>query len=252
MDQRNIDQRNQQFPDNQYLSSSPLSPDAIANETARFMSGVYAWMAAGLCVTGVVAWNVATSPTLVQMIFDNRAIFWGLLIAQLGLVFALAGLMNRISGLAATAIYFLYAALTGATFASIFLVYTQSSVAGIFTMTAFSFAGLSAFGYLTKRDLGPIGSFCMMGLFGMIGFAVISLIFPSVMGPFANFAYAIVGIIVFSGLTAWDTQRIKALYVTGEAGTDIGRKKAIFGALRLYLDFINLFLSLLRLFGRRR
>jgi hypothetical protein len=142
--------------------------------------------------------------------------------------------------------------LTGLTLSSIFLLYTGSSIAQVFGVTAFGFAGLSGFGFVTKRDLGPVGSFCMMGLFGMVGFGLLSIFFPSLMTAGASFVFSIVGIIVFAGLTAYDTQRIKAMNTPGMEGTDAGRKTAIFGALTLYLDFINLFLSLLRLTGRRR
>ncbi len=224
----------------------------IAAANARFMSHVYGWMTAGLCLTGAVAWNVAGSPELVAAIFGNRPLFWGLIIAQLGAVAALSWLINRISGLMATVIYFLYAGLTGLTLSSIFLVYTGSSIAQVFGLTAFSFAGLSGFGYITKRDLGPVGSFCMMGLFGLVGFALLSMIFPSLMSEGASFVFSIAGIVIFAGLTAYDTQKIKAMNAAGNLGTDAGRKNAIFGALTLYLDFINLFLSLLRLTGRRR
>jgi len=225
---------------------------AIAAENARFMSRVYGWMTGGLCVTGFVAWNVAGDPALVQTIFGNRMLFWALIIAQLGAVAALSLLINKISGAVATVIYILYAALTGLTLSSIFLLYTGSSIAQVFGVTAFGFAGLSFFGLVTKRDLGPVGSFCMMGLFGLIGFGLLSMFFPSLMGAGGSFVFSIVGIIVFAGLTAYDTQRIKAMNVPGSEGTDGARKTAIFGALTLYLDFINLFLSLLRLTGRRR
>src|SRR6202049_3152959 len=225
---------------------------SVASENARFMSRVYSWMAGGLCLTGAVAWNVSGDPELVQAIFGNRLLFWSLIIAQLGAVLALSGLINRINGLTATLIYFLYAGLTGLTLSSIFLVFTGSSIAQVFGVTAFGFAGLSGFGYMTKRDLGPVGSFCMMGLFGLVGFGVLSLFFPSLMTQGASFVFSIVGIIVFAGLTAYDTQTIKAMNAPGDEGTDAGRKTAIFGALTLYLDFINLFLSLLRLTGRRR
>src|ERR1700682_5488158 len=237
---------------NQSLGNPAISPASIAAENARFMSGVYGWMTGGLCVTGAVAWNVSGNPDLVQTIFGNRLLFWGLIIAQLGAVVVLSGLINRISGLTATLIYFLYAGLTGLTLSSIFLVFTGSSLAGRFGVTRFGFAGLSAFGYVTNRDLGPVGSFCMMGLFGLIGFGLLSMFFPSLMGEGASFVFSIVGIIVFAGLTAYDTQRIKAMNAPGNEGTDAARKTAIFGALTLYLDFINLFLSLLRLTGRRR
>ena len=225
---------------------------AIAVENARFMSQVYGWMTGGLCVTGLVAWNVAGDPALVQTIFGNRLLFWALIIAQLGAVAALSWLINRISGAVATLIYILYAGLTGLTLSSIFLLYTGSSIAEVFGVTAFGFAGLSGFGLVTKRDLGPVGSFCMMGLFGLIGYAVLSMFLPSLMGAGGSFVFSIVGIIVFAGLTAYDTQRIKAMNVPGNERTDGARKAAIFGALTLYLDFINLFLSLLRLSGRRR
>ncbi len=237
---------------NPALGSRSFGSASIAAENARFMSRVYGWMAGGLCLTGAVAWNVAGDPDLVQMIFGNKLLFWGLIIAQLGAVVVLSGLINRINGLTATLIYFVYAGLTGLTLSSIFLAYTGSSIAEVFGVTAFGFAGLSGFGLVTKRDLGPIGSFCMMGLFGMVGFAVLSMIFPSIMGAGASFVFSIVGIIVFAGLTAYDTQRIKAMNAPGNESTDAGRKTAIYGALALYLDFINLFLSLLRLTGRRR
>ncbi len=239
------------FPD-QSLGNQAFGIASIAAENARFMSRVYGWMTGGLCLTGVVAWNVAGNPQLVQAIFGNRLLFWGLIIAQLGVVFLLSGVINRISGLTATLIYFLYAGLTGLTLSSIFLVFTGSSISQVFVVTACGFAGLSGVGYLTKRDLGPVGSFCVMGLFGLVGFGLLSMFFPSLMGAGASFVYSIVGIIVFAGLTAYDTQNIKGMNAPASEGTDAARRTAIFGALRLYLDFINLFLSLLRIAGRRQ
>jgi FtsH-binding integral membrane protein len=237
---------------NRSFGNQLFGPAAVAAENARFMSRVYGWMTGGLCLTGAVAWDVSGNPQLLQAIFGNPALLWGLIIAQLGAVVALSWLINKISGITATLIYFLYAGLTGLTLSSIFLIYTGSSIAEVFGVTAFGFAGLSGFGFVTKRDLGPVGSFCMMGLFGLIGFGLLSMIFPSLMSAGASFVFSIVGIIVFAGLTAYDTQKIKGMNVPGNEGTDAGRKTAIFGALRLYLDFINLFLSLLRLLGRRR
>jgi FtsH-binding integral membrane protein len=229
-----------------------LGPAAIAAENASFMSRVYAWMTGGLCLTGVVAWNVSGNQELMQAIFGNRLLLLALVIAQLGAVAALSWAINRINGLTATIIYLAYAALTGLTFSFIFLVYTGSSIAQVFAVTAFSFAGLSAVGFVTKRDLGPVGAFCAMGLFGLVGFSLLSIFLPSLRSEGANFVFSIVGIVVFAGLTAYDTQKIKAMNNAGLAGTDAERKGAIFGALTLYLDFINLFLSLLRLMGRRR
>src|ERR1700684_322572 len=146
------------------------------------MSRVYGWMTGGLCLTGVVAWNVSGNPQLVQTIFGNPVLFWGLIIAQLGAVIALSWLINRISAMLATLIYFLYAGLTGLTLSSIFLVYTGSSIAEVFGVTAFGFAGLSVAGFTTKRDLGPLGAFCTMGLFGLVGYGLLSMFFPSLMG----------------------------------------------------------------------
>jgi FtsH-binding integral membrane protein len=155
---------------------------------------------------------------------------------------------------AATAalIYMGYAALTGVTLSTIFLAYTRESISQVFLLTAFAFAGLSFFGATTKKDLGPVGSFCTMGLFGLIGFGFLSFFWPSLMGGTHGQVYGIVGVIVFSGLTAYDTQKIKALNVIGNEGTQEDTKEAIFGALQLYLDFINLFLALLRATGRRK
>jgi FtsH-binding integral membrane protein len=240
------------------MDQSPLRPQvfpqqsSIATDNAQFMSRVYGWMTAGLCVTGAVSWYVAQDRQLLFTIFGNPLLFWGMFIAQLGAVMVLSGLINKLSVSAATAIYFGYAALTGVTLSSIFVVYTGGSIAQVFGITAFSFAGLSIFGLSTKRDLGPIGSFCVMGLFGLVGFSLVSMLFPSLMTETSNFVMGIVGIIVFAGLTASDTQRIKMMNQPGLAGTDGVRKATIIGALKLYLDFINLFLSLLRILGGRR
>jgi len=209
-------------------------------------------MTGGLCLTGGVAWYVGESQELALTVVQNRPLFWMLIIAQFGAVIALAGFIKKMRPATAAFIYFLYAALTGVTLSVIFLVYTRSSIAQVLGLTAFGFAGLSAFGFATKKDLGPIGSFCMMGLFGMVGFALLSWIFPSMMSERASFVYSLVGIVVFAGLTAYDTQKIKNMNVIGNEGTAEDRKETIFGALTLYLDFINLFLSLLRLMGRRK
>ncbi len=226
--------------------------NSIAEERARFMSRVYSWMTAGISVSGGIAYFVGSTPELVYTIVSNRLLFWCLIIAQLGSVFYLSMAVQKISSKTAAAVYLLYAALTGLTLSVIFMLYTQASIASVFGLTAFSFAGLSLFGSVTKRDLGPVGSFCTMGLFGMIGFGLLSIFFPDMLGGVAEQVYAAVGIVVFSGLTAYDTQKIKTMYALGSEGTDTGRKGAIYGALTLYLDFINLFLSLLRLFGKKR
>ena len=209
-------------------------------------------MTAGIAISGSVAWYIGNNPEIAMALVTNRLLFWTLIIAQFGAVIALSGWIKKMSALTASATYLGYAALTGATMSVIFLVYTRQSIGQIFALTAFSFAGLSAYGSVTKRDLGPVGSFCMMGLFGMIGFGLLSWIFPSMMNDQASQVYGIVGVIVFAGLTAYDTQKIKAMNIIGNEGTDEDKKEAIFGALTLYLDFVNLFLSLLRATGRRR
>jgi uncharacterized protein len=239
-------------PMNQTPYSLETNSVEIQQENARFMSRVYTWMTGGVLLSGVVAHTIASSPELSQMILGNRILFYALFFAQLGAVLYLSLAIRKMSALAAAVTYLGYCALTGATLSVIFFIYTQQSILNVFALTAFSFAGLSGFGYLTKRDLGPVGSFCMMGLFGLVGFSLLSLFFPGMQaGPYGQVS-GIVGVIVFSGLTAYDTQKIKAMNIIGNEGTDEDKKEAIYGALKLYLDFINLFLSLLRVMGGRR
>jgi len=228
------------------------SEQSISEENARFMSGVYKWMSFGIILTSFISFYVSQSKELVSLVIGNKFIFYGLLIAQLGAVFYLSAKVKTISSMAATIIYLLYAALTGLTLSLIFLIYTSESIQSAFILTAFSFAGLSLFGYVTKRDLGPIGTFCHMALWGMIGFGILTIFFPSLMTSGASKIYGICGVLIFSGLTAYDTQKIKSSNIIGNEGTDEDRKETIYGALTLYLDFINLFLSILRLMGRRK
>lgn len=225
------------------------SPVSRANAT--FMSRVYLWMAIGILITGSISYQVAKSPDLVMNIVDNRFIFIGLVAIQLVAVVALSGFIRKLSALAAAFIYLGYTALTGLTLSVIFLVFTLESIAMVFFLTAFSFAGLSVFGYLTKRDLTGVGSFCIMGLFGLIGISLLGFFIPNLLSNATQLAMAVIGVIIFAGLTAYDTQKIKAYNVASASADDI-QKSAIHGALALYLDFINLFLQLLRLFGRRR
>ncbi len=224
----------------------------ISEENARFMSGVYRWMSMGLLFTGGISYYIGSNESLAMAIVTNQFVFWGLIIAQLGAVFFLAARIKKMSALTATLTYFTYAGLTGVTLSVIFLAYTQESIQSAFILTTFSFAGLSAFGYFTKRDLGPIGTFCHMGLWGLIGFGLITLFFPSMMTTTTSKIYSIAGILIFAGLTAYDTQKIKASNIIGNEGTEEDHKETIYGALTLYLDFINLFLKILRLMGKRR
>lgn len=219
--------------------------------SAAFMSNVYLWMMVGLTITAITAGALAMRPELIVSMMSHTFLFILLIIAQFGMVIGLTAAINRMNVATAATMYALYATLTGVTFSTIFLVYTSSSIASAFLLAAFSFAGLSVVGYTTKKDLGPIGSFCMMGLFGMIGWMILGFFFPSMMGTAAQMTFSAIGVIVFAGLTAYDTQRIKAMQF--QFGTaDQARKGSIYGALILYLDFINLFLNILRLVGNQR
>ncbi len=221
----------------------------IMEENARFMGRVYRWMGGGLLTSAFVAYGVYSTPQVFNFLMMNPGLSIFLIIAQIALVFSLTGFIRKISGTTASILYFLYAILTGITFSALFAAYQATTIASAFFTTSFAFLGLSAFGYFTRKDLGPMGTFLTMGLWGLIGFSLLSFFFPSLMGPVSSKVYSLVGIVVFSGLTAYDTQKIKNMNIIGNEGTDEDRKEAIFGALTLYLDFINLFLFILRLMG---
>lgn len=223
----------------------------LTQSNASFMSRVYLWMMFGLVISGLVAYGITSSPTMIASVLQNSWLMIALIIVQLAAVVAISGFVNRISATMTTLIYLLYCALSGVTFSVLLLVYTKQSIAQAFFISAFAFIGLSSFGYLTKRDLGPIGTFLITGLFGFFGFIVVGAIFPSLFSNTMMMAINAIGVLVFAGLTAYDTQRIKNFNV-GMSSPDIAQKAAISGALMLYLDLINLFISLLRLFGDRR
>lgn len=225
------------------------SPEQIAAEQARFMTKVYMWMAFGLCATAYASYMTINSEVLLQLIFGNKMVFYGLLIGEFALVMVISGLMQRMSSFMAMALFFLYAVMNGLTFSVIFLVYTQQSIVEAFGITAGMFAGLSAYGFFTKRDLSPMGAFMISALWGLILASVVNLFFHN---GIVTWITSVAGVVIFSGLTAYDTQKIKELNVIGNEGTAEDTKEAVYGALTLYLDFINLFLSLLRLFGRRK
>jgi FtsH-binding integral membrane protein len=214
------------------------------------MAQVYGWMTCGLLLTAFVSWFAARTPAVMELVFANRITFFGLIIAQLALVFVLSGMVHRLSGAVATALFMLYSALTGLTMASIFLVYTYSSIASTFFVTAGMFGAMSFYGYTTKRDLSRFGSLLFMALIGILLASLVNFWLKS---PALMWAITYIGVVVFVGLTAYDTQRLKAI------GENINvndkenlRRASIMGALTLYLDFINLFLMLLRIFGNRR
>ncbi len=216
------------------------------------MSAVYRWMTGGILVTALVSSYLGNNPDYIVQLLQNRGIFYVLIFAQFGAVLFLSLALQRISAATAMAVFLMYSALTGVTFSTIFLMYTRESIASVFFTTAIAFGGLSFFGYVTKRDLGPVGAFCGMALFGLIGWALLSFFIPSLMSGSGQMAYSVMGVLIFSGLTAYDTQRIKSMHLMGNEGSEENRKAAVYGALMLYLDFINLFLSLLRLMGNRR
>ncbi|MDU6409824.1 MAG: Bax inhibitor-1/YccA family protein [Yersiniaceae bacterium] len=215
-----------------------------------YMAQVYGWMTCGLLLTAFVSWYAANTPAVMQAIFSSQITFFGLIIAQLAVVFVLSGLVNRLSGAVATALFMLYSVLTGLTMSSIFVLYTYSSIASTFVVTGGMFGAMSLFGYTTKRDLSGMGSMLFMALIGIVLASVVNIWLKSTA---LMWAVTYIGVLVFVGLTAYDTQKLKNI---GEqldpADRDGFRKYSIVGALTLYLDFINLFLMLLRIFGNRR
>ncbi len=227
-----------------YESSQVLVRGA-ADVERRFMAAVYRWMTLGLLVTSGVAFMVATSPAALQVVFGNKLVFWGLVIAQFGLVIALSAAVNKLSAAAAGAMFLGYSALTGVTMSAILLVYTGTSVASAFAVTAGTFLAMSVYGTVTKRDLTSWSTFLFMGLIGIVIASVVNIFTKSSMVSWVVSAAAVV---VFTGLTAYDTQRLRRMAAAGAGVAAL----PVNGALALYLDFINLFLSLLNLFGGRR
>jgi FtsH-binding integral membrane protein len=223
----------------------PRTSDQTAITANTLIRQVYAWMGGGLLVTAFMAMVTLSSPAIVNAVFGNRLVFYALIFGELGLVIAISRAINRLSAATASLLFLLYAALNGVTMSVIFAVYTAESVSSTFVITAATFGSMSAYGYLTKRDLTGWGSFLFMGLIGVV---IASLVNIFTRSSAASWIISAVGVIVFTGLTAYDTQKIKAMAASGVEG----RKPAILGALTLYLDFINLFLMLLRLLGNRR
>lgn len=211
---------------------------------------VYGWMAGGLALTGLIAWYVSQSEAMLNLVFGNQLLFFGLIIAELGLVMGLSWGLTRMSATMATGAFLLYAALNGVTMAFIFLAYTNESIASTFLVTAGTFGAISMYGYTTKRDLTTWGSYFFMALIGLILASVVNIFLQSSVIYWIT-TYA--GVLIFVGLTAYDTQKIKELSARIDASdAENFQKMAIMGALRLYLDFINLFLYLLRILGKRR
>ena len=216
----------------------------------EFIRSVYNWMAIGLALTGFVAFYVASTPALLNLIFRNQILFFGLIIAELALVFTISARIQRMRASTATALFVLYSALNGVTLSFVFIVYTRASIASTFFVCAATFIACSIYGWTTKRDLTSLGGFLMMGLIGII---IASLVNIFIRSSAMHMIISYIGVLVFVGLTAYDTQNLKAMAVSQPAdiGAGVIRNGAILGALKLYLDFINLFLMLLRILGNR-
>lgn len=218
-------------------------------QISTFLPKVYGWMTTGLALTALAAMMTLSSQQLLNLIFGNKIVFYALIFGELGLVIALSAAINKISSTTATLMFLLYSALNGVTFASIFLIYTSSSIASTFFVAAGTFGSISIYGYVTKRDLTGWGSFLFMGLIGIIIASVVNIFLQSEM---IYWVTSYIGVFVFVGLTAYDTQKIKRIGEAGFSDEESRKKASILGALTLYLDFINLFLMLLRVMGNRR
>jgi FtsH-binding integral membrane protein len=216
-----------------------------------FVRSVYNWMGIGLAVTGLVAFYVSGSEALIRLVFGNRLIFFALIIGELGLVFAISGMVNRMRAGTATALFVIYSALNGVTLSFIFLVYARASIVSTFFICSATFLACSVYGWTTRKDLTSWGGFFMMGLIGIV---IASLVNMFIRSSALSMIVSYIGVFVFVGLTAYDTQKIKNMALAQPAGLDeaVVRKGAILGALSLYLDFINLFLMLLRILGQSR
>ena len=225
----------------------PMTSANAAERVSAFLQRVYGWMAIGLAITALVAFSVASSPALRQVILGNRILFFGLIIAQLGLVFYLSGRAATLAAGTAALLFAAYSALTGVTLSVVLLAYTGESVAATFVVTAAMFAALAAYGTMTSRSLAGVGQFFFMGLIGLLLATLVGMFWQN---SALQFLISVVGVLVFTGLTAWDAQRLRQMALVVPAGQ--AGSVAIAGALSLYLNFINLFLFLLRFTGGRR
>jgi len=212
----------------------------------QYMLRVYNYMASGLALTGIVAYVAAASGFYAQI--AHSGMLWLVILAPLGIVFAMSMGLQRMQAVTVQLLFWAYSALMGLSLSAVFLVYTHTSIARVFFITAGTFAAMSIYGYATRRDLTRFGSFLVMGLIGIILASVVNIFMGSVG---LQFAISVIGVFIFVGLTAWDTQRIKEMYAEYDDG-QVAAKKAVMGALTLYLDFINLFMMMLQFMGQRR
>ena len=233
------------------MDSITLRQTQVQVRINSFVRSVYNWMAIGLAITGFTAYAVANSPEVQRVIFGSGIVFFGLIIAQLALVFMISGRIHKMQAATATYLFIVYSALNGATLSAIFLAYAASTITSTFFVCSATFVACSIYGYTTRRDLTSMGGFLTMGLIGIVIASVINMFFQS--GAVSTII-SYIGVLVFVGLTAYDTQDIKNLALAQPDDIDAGavRKGAILGALKLYLDFINLFLMMLRIFGSSR
>lgn len=234
-----------------WLDTESLQGSDFAMSTAfpALMRKVFIWMALALVITGVTAYGVATTPSLLIAIVTNKALFWGLIIAELALVFAVSGAINRLSLATATLLFVLYSVVNGATLSVIFLAYSMPAIIQTFFITAGTFGVMALVGYTTKTDLTSMGKLLFMALIGLVIATVVNMFVGS-----TGFDYILsyVGVLIFVGLTAYDTQKIKQMCMQAPDAGEHMQKLALLGALSLYLDFINLFLYLLRIFGNNK
>ena len=216
---------------------------------AAFLTGVYYWMTFALGLSALCAWAVGTTPALTNLVYKNPLLLTVLIVAELGLVIAVSWGINKMSAATATALFALYAALNGVTLGYIFIVYTIPAITSAFLTTTLTFAVMAIIGSVTKRDLTRLGSILLMALIGLIIASFVNIFLKnSTMGWIITYA----GVLVFVGLTAYDAQKVKQMYLTMGGDMETNRKISVLGALTLYLDFVNLFLMLLRIFGGRR
>jgi uncharacterized protein len=233
------------------MDSLTLRQTQVQAKVNSFVRSVYNWMAVGLALTGFIAYAVANMPEIRNVIFGSGIIFFGLIIAQLALVFIISSRIHRMQAATATLLFVVYSVLNGATLSSIFLAYAQSTITSTFLVCSATFVACSLYGWTTRRDLTSMGGFLTMGLIGIV---IASLVNIFIQSSAISTVVSYIGVLVFVGLAAYDTQDIKNMAMAQPADLEAGavRKGAILGALKLYLDFINLFLMLLRIFGGNR
>lgn len=231
------------------MNTQYLTAEQVKSIQIGFINKVYGWMALALAITGFVALRTASSEVMLNLVAGNQIIFFGIILAELGLVVWLSGSINHMNASKAIGLFLLYSALNGLTFSILFVVYTAASIASTFFITAGTFGVMSAYGYFTKTDLSSWGNILFMGLIGIIIASVVNIFWHN---ETLYWGITYIGVLVFVGLTAYDTQKIKKMSLEMDVNSEEGSKGAIMGALALYLDFINLFIMLLRIFGNRK